>query len=313
MAFEVAGRISVRFIRLSVGLGVGGLFLYETAGHAFPEAICKRALGPGGDEVPAKCIQIYEEMAAKMHLEHPERVSFFVNRGFSGFHAGATKLPNGAVIGIPGWYLFETAEDVMNSPINFKERTIKWESEMGQQIRDSLIPTKENIAFTIGHEIGHLQMPEYKILRAIMSPAWLYLTYKVAVSTTRFAPALSMLLDIALKLCILRLSYLGYRYVKREVNHHEEFNADKMSASTTVAAAQGGVDYIRKRLQLNSVLRALHGSSGESYYDQYGNELKARSHPKLTERLHRLESIVSEHMKQQGIIKSAGSEESIQI
>jgi hypothetical protein len=293
MAFDLAGKIAVRFVRLSVGIGVGGLFLYNTVPHAFPVEICEGAFGSEGEKVSEKCRAEFTERARKMNLKNPERVSLFVNKGFSGFSAGSTSFPTGAVVGIPGWYLCETAEDVMNSPINFKGRTIRWDTEMGSQMRESLISTPDNIAFTIGHEIAHLQSPEYKGLYTFLSPTWLFTTYKLASSTPRLV-ALPLLVDILLKVFILRLSYLGYKHTTKEIHHKEEFLADEISGRTDLQAARGGVDCMKKRLQLNKVLRALHGSQGVSYYDEDGNEMKMQEHPKLTERLKKLQKIVEE-------------------
>ncbi|XP_031555519.1 transmembrane protein 177-like [Actinia tenebrosa] len=298
MAFDLAGRIAVRFVRVSVGIGAGGLFLYHTVPHALPVNICLSAFGSEGENVSESCREQFKERAQKMNLKNPDRVTLFVNKGFSGFSAGSTSLPTGAVVGIPGWYQFKTPEDVMNSPINFKGRTIKWESEMGSQIKDSLISTPENISFTIGHEIAHLQSPEYKVINAVLSPSWLLATYKLASVTPRLA-ALPVLVDVILKVCILRLSYLGYKRVTKEIQHKEEFLADEMSARTDLEAALGGVNYLSKRLQLNQVLRALHGDQGLSYYDEDGNEIKMQQHPKLTERIKKIQQIVDEHLKKE--------------
>lgn len=296
MAFELAGRIGTRFLRISVGIGVSGLFIYKTVPHAFPVSICKSVFGAEGEQVPEKCRTEFLERARKMGLDNAEKVSLFVNKSFSGFHAGATWFPNGAVLGIPGWFGFNNEEDVINSPINFKGRTIKWESELGNQMKNSLTPSQDSIAFTIGHEVAHIQHPEYKLLCSILPSTWLYATYK-GISLTPRVAKIPLLLDLLLKLCILRLSYLGYKYVSSEIHFKEEFLADELSAKADLKAARGGIEAMTKRLQLNQVLRALHGSNGEHYYDADGNELKSGSHPKLTERLSRLQIIVDEHLK----------------
>lgn len=231
-----------------------------------------------------------------MKLENAERVTLFVNKGFSGFNAGTTWFPNGAVLGIPGFYLFNNEEDVMKSPINFKGRTVKWDSEMGTQMKIALTPSQDDIAFTIGHEIAHLQHSEYKLLYTILPPSWLYATYK-AISVIPRVGKIPLLLDILLKLCVLRLSYLGYKYASSQIHFKEEFLADELSAKVDLQAARGGANAMEKRLQLNKILRALHGSNGLLYYDEDGNELKVSNHPKLTERLSKLQQILDEHLK----------------
>ena len=295
MAFELAGKIGVRFIKLSVAFGVGGAFVYKSAPHVFPSQLCKGFLLFPSEPLPENCQLKFEEVSQKLEIKNPEKIDLFLNGGFYGISAGTTWLPGGAVVGVPRWYIFKTGEDVENSKLNFMNRAIKWDSELGKQMKESLIPTEDNIAFTIGHELAHIKRTDFKVYSAVMAPSWLYITYKVAEKTPRFAPRLTMLFDIVLKLCICRLSYLGFKLANKALHQASEWNADEVAARADIRLAQGGIDLISKRMALNRCLRALHGKPGKDYYTEQGDEVETYEHPHLSERLRNLEAILEEH------------------
>lgn len=295
MAFELAGKIGVRFVKLSVAFGVGGLFVYKFAPHIFPSQICKGFLQFPDQPLPESCHLKFKEVSEKLSFNNAEKIELFLNGGFYGISAGVTWLPNGAVVGVPRWYIFQNGEDVENSKLNFMNRAIKWNSELGQQMKESLVPTEDNIAFTLAHELAHLQRTDFKLCSALMAPSWLYATYKLAERTPRFAPRLTTIFDIILKLCICRLSYIGYRRANKELQQASERNADEVAARADISFAYGGVDLLSKRMALNRCLRALHGKTGKDYYTEQGDEVETFEHPHLSERLQMLETIINEH------------------
>lgn len=299
MAFELAERIIERFIRVSVGIGIGGLLVLKTAPDFFPHGICKNVLD-SGEKFPERCTGQFEEVARKMAVGNSDKISLFINKGMCGVSCGATSLPNGAVLGLPKWYLFESGDDVVNSGMNFKNRGIKWESDMGSTIKESLIPTDDMIAFTIAHELAHIYKsdPKLKAGNIALAPLWLYCTYKLVNVTSKLK--LVKMLDILLKVCLFRLSYLVYKKANQRLQNEIEFQADDVAAKCDPRFAQGGVTFFSKRLSLNNVLRILHGKRGEKYYSEEGDEIESYVHPKLTERLRRMESILLQHTRAQG-------------
>ena len=289
------------FLRISVGLATGGIFILKAAPHVFPKELCKRPMelkiSSEACKVPERCRSELVEVASKMGITDVEsKVSLFVCSGFSPLSAGATWLPNGAVIGLPRSFLFEREEDVFNSGAVFKNSRINWSSKLGTKLKESLISSDDNVAFLLGHELSHIKDADCKY-EAILAPTWLYLTYKLIFSTKKLAPSGSRLLDGTIKGGVCVLSYLSYCWLNRFIMHQQEFHADEVSARCELRLARGGVDCTVKRLKLNSVLRVLHGSDGKRLYSKDGELLKKLSHPTLHERLRRLEAIVEEKMK----------------
>lgn len=286
-----------RIIRGFVRLGIGGLFLVRASGELFPQ-ICKDFNGLKDEsgtlvEVPDRCREQFTEVAVKFGLKNADKVSLFVNRHFYAVSAGSNILPGGAVIGLPRWYLYQTKKDVENSGLRFG-RDVSWDSEVGVTVTESFIPTQEMIAFTIGHELAHIdQHLNFKLFFTCVPPLWLYLTYRVAKCTGRIFKV-HVVLDALLKLCIFGLNYQAYRIVERKLTHLAEFNADEISAKCDPHMAKGGVDWCTTTLKRNVIQRALLGERGKQIYSEEGNDLQRTAisrHPQLTERLHKVKTI----------------------
>jgi hypothetical protein len=62
-------------------------------------------------------------------------------------------LPNGATIGLPRTFLFESPRDVMDSGVRLQGNAIDWNSQSGEAIKDILVPSGDHMNFVIGkHE-----------------------------------------------------------------------------------------------------------------------------------------------------------------
>ena len=286
-----------RIIRGFVRLGIGGLLVVRASGELFPQ-IWKELNGLKDEsgalvEVPDHCREEFGEVAMKFGLKNADRVSLFVNRHFYAVSAGSNILPGGAVIGLPRWYLYQNKEDVENSGLRLG-RDVSWDSEVGVTVTESFLPTKEIIAFTIGHELAHIdQHLNFKLFFMFAPPLWLYLTYRVT-SCTRRIFKVHVVWDALLKLCIFGLNFQAYRIVERKLTHLAEFSADEISAKCDPRMAKGGVEWCTTTLKRNVIQRALLGEKGKEIYSEEGNDLQPTAistHPQLTERLHKVKTI----------------------
>lgn len=284
-------------IRSFVRLGIGGLLLVRASGELFPQ-ICKEYSGLKDEsgalvKVPDRCREQFAEAAMKYGLKNADKVSLFVNRHFYAVSAGSNILPCGAVVGLPRWYLYQTKEDVENSGLRLG-RDVSWDSEVGVTVTESFLPTREMIAFTIGHELAHIdQHLNFKLFFTFAPPLWLYLTYKVASCTPRIFKVHAVW-DALLKLCIFLLNYQAYRIVERKLTHLAEFSADEISAKCDPRMAKGGIEWCTATLKRNVIQRALLGEKGKQIYSEEGNDLQrtaTSTHPQLTERLHKVKTI----------------------
>ena len=297
MAFELLGRVAYRFIGISVGLGMGGLFIYKNAPEVFPHQTCKPITGLKTEdepqtyvEVPERCKTQFSEVAKMFGYENKDKISLFMNQGAYPISAGSPSFPNGAVVGLPKWFLFESEEDIEKSEITFQGRDIKWDSELGILIKGCLIPSDDMIAFAIGHELARIQRVDYLAINSVMAPTWLYFTFRIANLTPRILK-LNTVLDIVLKLLLCRMSYVCYKIANAKLYHSVSNNADEMSAKCDPRLLQGGIDFFSKRVQLNLILRRLHGRDGKDFYTKEGNEVESYLYPLLTDRLEKLKAL----------------------
>ena len=290
-----------KIVRVCIRLGIGGLFVINASGELLPHQACKQVNALKDEngilvEVPETCREQFKEVAlnSKLGLKNSaHKVSLFVNEGFHAVSAGSTWFPAGAVIGLPRWYLFQTKEDVENSGLKFQGRNIQWDSELGETLKYSYVPTKDMIAFTIGHELAHIQRLDFKMFDIFASPFWLFLTYKMVSFVHYRTFKKQAMWNLLLDLSVCGVSYFAYRLVNRKVQHLSECNADKASAECNPKIAKGGVDFFTRRLKLNLVQRSLLGEEGGEYFTEEGNEVKSYTHPQLTDRLDKVKFILS--------------------
>lgn len=283
-----------------VSFTAGGLLVLKAAPHVFPHQLCMNPTElkdhSGTIQIPERFRENLKDVLAKLGIAgHESKITLFICSGFSPLSAGSTKLPNGAVIGLPRSFLFENNQDVVNSGITFGKRQINWKSKLGIKLKESLVATNGNIAFLLGHELCHIRSLDCKY-QISLAPAWLYATYRLAWATNRVLPRIATV-NAIVKLLVIAGSYQAFCVTNQSILHRQEFRADALSAECDVQMALGGVDYTVKRLKLNTVLRALQGPAGELRYSEEGNERKSYSHPKLTERLRQLEEILSKKLQ----------------
>ena len=293
---EALTKVANQLIAISVGLGIGGLFVYKNAANVFPNQVCKPivALREGDDrsyvKIPERCKTQFNEVLTKFGYKNNDKITLFINQGVHPISAGSPSFPNGAVVSLPKWYIFENHEDVEKCGITFQGRDIKWDSELGIMIKETLLPTDDMIAFCIGNELAKIQRLDYMAINAFMAPTWLYTTFRIAYATPRLVK-LHAILDFILKLCILRMSYLCYKQVNGNLYHDVVYKADLTAAKCEPRMLQGGIDMFSKKLELNRIRRRLLGKKGKYCFTEEGNDIESYLYPLMTERLERLKAI----------------------
>lgn len=293
---KILTKVANQFIAISVGLGIGGLFIYKNAANVFPNQVCKPivALREEDDgsyvKIPERCKTQFNEVLTKFGYKSTDKITFFINQGVHPISAGSPSFPNGAVVSLPKWYIFENYEDVEKCGITFQGRDIKWDSELGMMIKETLLPTDDMIAFCIAHELAKMQRLDYMAINAFMAPTWLYTTFRIAYATPRLVK-LHAVLDIILKLCIFRMSYLFYKHVNGTLYHDVVYSADVTAAKCAPRMLQGGIDMFSKKLELNRIRRRLLGRRGMLSFTEEGNDIESYLYPLMTERLERLKAI----------------------
>lgn len=292
---ELVGKVANRFIVISVGFGIGGLFIYKNAAEAFPNQVCKPIVGLKDEDgsllkVPERIRTQFDVVLNKLGYTNANKISLFINQGVHPMSVGSTSFPNGAVVSLPKWYIFENYKDIETCGITFQGRDIRWDSELGIKIKECLLPSDEMIAFCIAHEVAQTQRLDYKAINAVLAPTWLYLTYKLAYIGPRMLQ-LHTVLDILFKLVLCRLSYLCYKQVHMKLYHDVAYQADVMAAKCEPRMLQGGIDVFTKKIELNRIRRRLMGRKGHNCFTEEGNDIESRIYPLLTDRLKRLKDL----------------------
>ena len=293
---EALTKVANQLIAISVGLGMGGLFIYKNAANLFPNQVCKplvalREEDDGSyEKIPERCKTQFNEVLTKFGYKNTDKITLFINQGVHPISAGFPSFPNGAVVSLPKWYIFESHEDVEKCGITFQGRDIKWDSELGIMIKETLLPTDDMIAFCIAQELAKMHRLDYMAVNAFMAPAWLYTTFRIAYATPRLVK-LHALVDFILKLCILRMSYLCYKQVHGTLYHDVVYKADMTAAKCAPRMLQGGIDMFSKKLELNRIRRRLLGKKGKHCFTEEGNDIGSYLYPLMTERLERLKAL----------------------
>ena len=293
---EAVTKVANQLIAISVGLGIGGLFIYKNAANVFPNQVCKPivALREEDDsnyvKIPERCKTQFNEVLAKFGYKSSDKITLFINQGVHPISAGSPSFPNGAVVSLPKWYIFESHEDVEKCGITFQGRDIKWDSELGVMIKETLLPTDDMIAFCIAQELAKMQRLDYMAINSFMAPTWLYATFRIAYATPRLVK-LHAAVDLILKLCILRMSYLCYKEVNGTLYQDVVYKADMAAAKCMPRMRDGGIDMLSKKLELNRIRRRLLGKKGKHCFTEEGNDIESYLYPLMTERLERLKAI----------------------
>lgn len=292
--------MSSMFLRVVVGVTTGTLVCIKAVPHVFPHEYVKRMmeLKVDGTEVavPARCKEQLERIAPKLgiHDQH-EKITFFVCKSLFPMSAGATWLPNGAVIGVPLSFFFKQEQDIARfQQVQHKNSQVPFylQGKIGSKFKDTLILSDDSVAFLIGHELSHIKRIDMAS-QIFLAPSWLYLTFEVASRTRKVVPKAPVIVDGIFKISLCLLSYFSYWRAQRYLNHYQEFKADEMCARSDPDVAVGGVDWMLKTMRFNSFMRYIH----ERGTTRVQPSEKAYTHPRLLERLRKLEVIVDKTIK----------------
>jgi len=288
------------FLRVAVGVTAGTLFCLKAVPHVFPHEYVKRVMelkvGSTEVEVPARCKEQLARISPKLGInDKQEKIAFFVCKSLFPMSAGATWLPNGAVIGVPLTFFFKQEEDIARfQQVRDKNGQVPFylRGKIGSKFKDTLLLSDDSVAFLIGHELSHIKRIDLAS-QVFLAPSWLYVSFEVASRTRRLVPKAPVIVEGILKIGFCLVSYFCYWRAQRYLNHYQEFKADEMSARIDPDVAVGGVDWMLKTMRFNSFMRYIHErgttrvqSSGQGY-----------THPKLLERLRKLEVLVDQTMK----------------
>ncbi len=265
-----------------------GLVLVHSVPNLYPKFVVKQQALQNVD-IPCHIQQAFEEVAKKMNLSRPDKVKLFISNGFSSISVGSTGLPGGAAIGISRLFLYTDLEELSESGLVFKGKKINLDSHAGQKLSKALLFNEDELKFILAHEANHLKNMDFTT-NCFLPAWWLYFTYRAVPIVVANLPP-NALLKIAVQCSLWFLSYWIFRQQNTTLHHNREFAADENAAMLGIKYVRGGINATIKRMKVNETLRGLNGEDGKNLYSIEGNDLKDWAHPKLSERLRKLEEI----------------------
>ena len=280
-----------KLIHSVVAATATGLVLVHSIPNLYPSIIRNQNDLQNGP-VPCDIKEVFDEVASKMNLPHPGKVKLFINNGFTSNSVGSTWLPGGAAIGISRLFLYADLQDLGESGLLFKGKKINLGSKAGKKLSEALLFDEDELRFILAHEISHIKNLDFTT-NCFLPAWWLYFTYRAIPVVVANLPSNSVLKAIVQ--CSLWLSsYWLFRQQNTMLHHNREFTADENAAMLGMNYVKGGINATMKRMKVNETLRVLHGEDGKSLYSIEGNDMKDWAHPKLSERLRKLEEIYVE-------------------
>ena len=284
---------SSKIIHGLVGISATGLVLVHSLPNLFPDKMLKHH-AMAEMEVPQHVKSTFEEVAQKMDLQHPEKVKLFVNNGYGTVSLGSTLLPGGAAIGISRIFLYKNSKELESAGITFKGRKLNWQSKPGKNLSEALLFDKDELRFILAHEVSHIKSWDFTT-NCFLPAWWLYFTYRAVPIVVAALPSLNPLVKLTVQTSVWLASYWIYVHQNVHLHHEREFLADSNAGMVDLAYMKGGISATLKRMRMNTILRGLNGEEGVKLYSLEGNDLKDWAHPKLTERLRKLEEVYAKH------------------
>ena len=280
-----------KVIHRIVAASATGLVLVHSVPNLYPNIVVNhQALQ--NVHIPSHIQPALQEVARKMNLSHAEKVKVFINSGFSSISAGSPWLPGGAAIGISRLFLYTNLEELSDSGLVFKGKKINLDSKAGKKLSEALIFNEDELKFILAHEMSHLKNLDFTT-NCFLPAWWLYFTYRAVPIVVANLPP-NALLKITVQCALWLASYWLFRQQNTTLHHGREFAADRNAAMLGIKYVTGGLNAIIKRMKVNEMLRVLNGEDGKKLYSIEGNDLKDWAHPKLSERLRKLEEIYVE-------------------
>lgn len=197
------------------------------------------------------------------------KIKPFAVYGFDTLTIGSTYFKNGAYIGVPINYFYETKDDIDKETIQIRHQKIDWNSEQGKLLQEALVLSDHEKIFAIMKAILETDNP--KIIFDSIFP----------VATVLFIYTLASRINASLKLLarpfmirgtlysILSVFGMGiYAFSKDFTQVYYETEVDKKLVEMGPEFMQNGIKFYTKLLQKNIAIREL---TNDEQYSAKGN------------------------------------------
>ncbi|XP_065909447.1 transmembrane protein 177-like [Dysidea avara] len=265
----------------TVGIAVTGVFCISAIPHVIPGTF-KRLFRTKDTPVPPELVDHVHEIARAMHIQNPDRIKVFTTTHFSCFNGGATWLPGGAFIGLSRTLLYSSEEDIKTSGITLYGKPIDWDSKDGATLQRCFLQSQNQIDFCIAHELAHIKSSDF-VMSTLLLPGTVLTSYAVLRLVSPYLSAKQSKLAAPVAFGVGMLIYLQ---LQTSLNYFIEHKADRIAAQIDRRFVDGGIEMMRKGMQLNSILKTELGRSKMPFG-------LGSSHPRFSARLRRLQKLVT--------------------
>ncbi|CAG9824756.1 unnamed protein product [Phaedon cochleariae] len=240
---------------------------YKNLVHLYKNGLSV-ALTPVLQDRFQKTLKLLEVKPIDYHLYKP-----FFSYGFEVISAGSSYSRFGVIVGLPINFSYSSPEMVDRSKIKIMQESIVWDSEIGQQLLNSLFLSENAQLYAMAREIKYRQTgkPMFDVL---LSTAACGVTYGVSHHLNQKFNLYAKPLGVRLVVyTLVGLFMIGsYTMSKDMTQMYYEESIDKELKERSTIFAEGGKEYYTKLLERNKALRHLLGKEGERLYSILGNE-----------------------------------------
>lgn len=261
-----------------LAVSCGGLFATNAFCHVFPQRTYGKlyqAWSKGDPaELPERLQTTFQEVLQDAGVDSTQNYTAFAAFSFQPVSAGVPWLPSGALIGIPVNFNSTGAEGqgITNRIVMINGRNVKWDSEVGKSLRESLTFSSDAQRFAIAREVMYLQSSG-PVLQSALAPACLAGTYVIGVASKQALGLYAgpFLLRGVFNLAAAAVGFVGYFLFSDALSHWLDYRSDHRTATISKNYAKGGIEFYDKVLARNRTFRLLLGKQGMEMYATNGN------------------------------------------
>lgn len=194
----------------------------------------------------------------KMKEKDLKLVKPFCTFGLDLFHAGTTKSHFGAVVGIPVNYFYSSEAEIERPSIKLKTESIKWGSQEGELLANSIVLTEDEQIYGIAHSIL-MTHSHQRMLNGLYASGTIIGTYTLGHFLNQRMQLLARpFLLRGILYAILGLFGFGLWALLKDATHvYYEGLADDTLGDLGPEVADSGVRFYEKIMGKNKALRGI--------------------------------------------------------
>lgn len=197
-------------------------------------------------------------------------------------HGGSTALSNGAIVGLPITFSYDTVDDFKKEDLLVNLEQFDFQTAVGRDLLNSLILSEKAQKFAIAREIHACRTP-YPYVFGSFALLGTLLSYSLASAmNTKFDLfRLPRTIRVIMYVLTSAIGLTTYCMVKDATNYYYDKVADESACEMGKDYILGGIEFYEKIMARNVALRSALGEKGKKLYTSFGNEEVFLRTPKM--------------------------------